>query len=68
MGGRRIITKDGRVEVWQSNRLIAYVDPETDFLCALNSNGYVEKRIDLIYHESQILPLLDEHAKNAKRN
>lgn len=56
---RKIIKRDSRFEVWQSNKMIAYVDPETDWLCVLGDCGHVVARPDVVYHESQILTVLD---------
>ena len=55
---RKVVMKDGRKEVWQGNRLIAYVDPETDVLCVLDRKGYVKHRGPIITHEREILDAL----------
>ncbi|NUM72779.1 hypothetical protein HUU40_00315 [candidate division KSB1 bacterium] len=68
MTARRVVKRDGRFEVWQGNAMLAYVDPESDWLCVLDGRGYVVSRPDVIYHESQILNILDAwNEKNTKR-
>lgn len=54
---RRVIVKDGRREVWDGNRMIAYVDQETGLLCILNQKGYVVNQVE-ISRDSEILPNL----------
>lgn len=49
---RRVIVKDGRKEAWQGNRMIAYVDPETDQLCILDQKGYVVNRVEIPRHSA----------------
>lgn len=60
---RNVITRDGRKELWQGNALLAYVDPDDDWLCIIGPSGHVVARPDMIYHESQILKVYDEYTK-----